>query len=117
MVVDRSGSMQARDFVEGDTSVNRLDVVKQVFRDFVEKPGRVDDLIGLVTFARYADGACPLTGDHGNLLAILEQQQIVTDRAEDGNDEPALCIGFSADSSVFLSLSIGVVPPLGAGRM
>ncbi|MFP6624644.1 MAG: VWA domain-containing protein [Myxococcota bacterium] len=84
MVVDRSGSMQARDFVEGDTSVNRLDVVKQVFRDFVEKSGRVDDLIGLVTFARYADGACPLTGDHGNLLAILEQQEIVTDREEDG---------------------------------
>ncbi len=84
MVVDRSGSMQARDFVRGDASVNRLDVVKQVFRDFVERPSRVDDLIGLVTFARYADGACPLTGDHGNLLAILEQQEIVTEREEDG---------------------------------
>jgi Ca-activated chloride channel family protein len=84
MVVDRSGSMQARDFVQSDSSVSRLDVVKQVFRDFVEKPGRIDDLIGLVTFARYADGACPLTGDHGNLLAILEQQQIVTERGEDG---------------------------------
>ena len=84
MVVDRSGSMQARDFVQGDASVNRLDVVKQVFRDFVEKRSRVDDLIGLVTFARYADGACPLTGDHGNLLAILEQQAIVTEREEDG---------------------------------
>ncbi len=84
MVVDRSGSMQARDFARGDASVSRLDVVKQVFRDFVEKPGRADDLIGLVTFARYADGACPLTGDHGNLLAILEQQEIVTEREEDG---------------------------------
>jgi Ca-activated chloride channel family protein len=84
MVVDRSGSMQARDFVEGDASASRLDVVKNVFRDLVEKPGRADDLIGLVTFARYADGACPLTSDHGNLLAILEQQEIVTERAEDG---------------------------------
>jgi Ca-activated chloride channel family protein len=84
MVVDRSGSMQARDFVEGDASASRLDVVKKVFRDLVEKPGRADDLIGLVTFARYADGACPLTSDHGNLLAILEQQEIVTERAEDG---------------------------------
>lgn len=84
MVVDHSGSMQARDFVEGDTSANRLDVVKRVFREFVEKPGRGDDLIGLVTFARYADGACPLTSDHGNLLSILEQQEIVTHRAEDG---------------------------------
>jgi Ca-activated chloride channel family protein len=84
MIVDRSGSMQARDFVRGDASVNRLDVVKEVFREFVRKPGRADDLIGLVTFARYADGACPLTGDHGNLAAILEQQEIVSDPAEDG---------------------------------
>lgn len=84
MVVDRSGSMQARDFVEGDASANRLDVVKQVFRDFVQKPDRRDDLIGLVTFARYADGACPLTSDHGNLLSILEQQEIVSEREEDG---------------------------------
>ena len=34
--------------------------------------------------ARYADGACPLTGDHGNLLAILEQQEIVNEQSEDG---------------------------------
>lgn len=84
MVVDRSGSMQARDFVEGDASASRLDVVKKVFREFVEMPGRADDLIGLVSFARYADGACPLTGDHGNLLNILEQQEIVSERSEDG---------------------------------
>jgi Ca-activated chloride channel family protein len=84
MVVDRSGSMQARDFVQGDASASRLDVVKRVFRELVEKPGRSEDLIGLVTFARYADGACPLTSDHGNLLVILEQQEIVTERAEDG---------------------------------
>jgi len=88
MVVDRSGSMQARDFVEGDTSVDRLQAVKQVFRDFVvgsgSGTGRKDDLVGLVAFARYADGLCPLTLDHGNLLAILDQLEIVTERAEDG---------------------------------
>jgi Ca-activated chloride channel family protein len=88
MVVDRSGSMQARDFVEGDVSVDRLQAVKQVFREFVggseHGPGRSDDLIGLVAFARYADGLCPLTLDHGNLLAILDQLEIVTERSEDG---------------------------------
>ncbi len=84
MVLDRSGSMQARDFVRGDASASRLDVVKQVFREFVTRPDREDDLIGLVTFARYADGVCPLTSDHGNLLVILEQQEIVTERSEDG---------------------------------
>lgn len=91
MVVDRSGSMQARDFVRGDTSVSRLDVVKRVFREFVlgdagggPGEGRPDDLIGLVTFARFADGLCPLTLDHRNLTAILEDIDFALERSEDG---------------------------------
>ncbi len=88
MVVDHSGSMRARDFVSGDTSIDRLAVVKQVFRGFVSGAegagGRDSDLIGLVAFARYADGLCPLTLDHGNLLQILDDLQIVTDDREDG---------------------------------
>lgn len=89
MVVDRSGSMQARDFVRGDTSTSRLDVVKAIFRDFVTGDGdagqgRPDDLIGLVSFARYADGLCPLTLDHGNLVAILEDLETPTEQGEDG---------------------------------
>ena len=31
VAVDRSGSMEARDFVRGDTSTSRLDVVKRIF--------------------------------------------------------------------------------------
>ncbi|MAG32147.1 MAG: aerotolerance regulator BatA, partial [Deltaproteobacteria bacterium] len=78
MVVDRSGSMDARDFVRGDRSSSRLDVVKRIFHEFVSGggafgEGRPDDLIGLVVFARYADGLCPLPLDHGNLVAILDQ--------------------------------------------
>jgi len=89
MVVDRSGSMQARDFVRGDTSTSRLDVVKAIFREFVTGEGdagggRPNDLIGLVSFARYADGLCPLTLDHGNLLAILEDIETPTETSEDG---------------------------------
>ena len=41
-------------------------------------------LIGIVAFARYADALCPLTLDHGNLLAILDQLEVVRDRSEDG---------------------------------
>ena len=89
MVVDRSGSMQARDFVRGDASTSRLDVVKRIFRDFVlggggAGEGRPDDLVGLVTFARYADGLSPLTLDHGNLVAILDQLETPIEREEDG---------------------------------
>ena len=88
MVVDRSGSMQARDLVRGDTSRNRLDVVKSLFEEFVlgghDRPGRPDDLIGLVAFARYADGLCPLTLDHGNLVSIVRDLHVVRERSEDG---------------------------------
>jgi len=88
MVVDRSSSMEARDLVRDDQSVNRLKVVKDRFVEFVtggeSGTGRADDAIGLVAFARYADGLCPLTLDHGSLLAIVDDLEIVTERQEDG---------------------------------
>ena len=96
MAVDRSGSMQARDMVKGDVGVDRLAVVKAMFRQFVlgdgtgkswtgdVRRGRPDDVIGLVAFARYADGLCPLTLDHGNLINVADDLEIVTERSEDG---------------------------------
>ncbi len=96
MVVDRSGSMRARDLVKADTSLDRLAVVKKIFRLFVLGDrdesawsggfgkGRPDDVIGLVAFARFADGLCPLTLDHGNLLNIAADLEIVRERGEDG---------------------------------
>ncbi|KPK44414.1 MAG: hypothetical protein AMJ65_03150, partial [Phycisphaerae bacterium SG8_4] len=58
-VVDRSGSMQTEMDYYGQ-KLNRLEVVKKVMSDFVEGDkkdlsGRGSDLIGLITFARYAD--------------------------------------------------------------
>ena len=82
--------------VEGDQSVNRLQAVKDVFMKFVigdERTaghGRPDDLVGLVTFAGYADSVCPLTLDHGNLSNIVKDLEIVSvakrrwDRVGDG---------------------------------
>ncbi|MCP4003626.1 MAG: VWA domain-containing protein [bacterium] len=88
LVVDQSGSMEARDFVEGDLSLSRLDVVKNIVREFVaggeDLLGRADDLLGLVAFARYADALCPLTLDHLNLLAILDELDIARARGDDG---------------------------------
>jgi Ca-activated chloride channel family protein len=125
IAVDRSGSMQARDFVRGDTSVSRLDVVKDVFRVFVSGEGkgiaknsgegRPDDLVGLVVFARYADGVCPLTMDHGNLLSILADVEIPTEQGEDGTalgEGLALAVerlrSLEVSSKVILLLTDGV---------
>jgi len=86
MALDRSGSMDGRDFVAGDYSVSRLQALKGVFRKFVlggeAGAGRPDDLIGLVAFGTYADSACPLTLDHGNLLSILDQIEVAQERSE-----------------------------------
>ena len=88
MVVDRSSSMQAMDFTVGGMPTDRLAAVKDVFRKFVlgeeDLGGRPDDLIGMVSFARYADGSCPLTLDHSFLVQTLDQVDIVQERAEDG---------------------------------
>ncbi len=90
MVVDLSSSMDARDMVVEDRSINRLAVVKDVFVDFVfgtdrtAGRGRPDDLMGMVTFARYGDSICPLTLDHGNLVNMVKDLEIVSQRQEDG---------------------------------
>lgn len=88
MVVDRSGSMAAEMVYEGER-LNRLEVVKRVFHEFVrgngkELDGRPNDLIGLVSFARYADTICPLTLGHDALNRLLENTQLVQRRNEDG---------------------------------
>lgn len=88
MVVDVSGSMQALDLSTPDRERTRLDAVKEVFADFVRgtggHKGRPDDLIGIVSFAGYADTRCPLTLDHDNLLRAAEKLQIPTQADEDG---------------------------------
>jgi len=88
MVVDRSSSMGAEMGFKG-RRLTRLDVVKQVFEEFVtgkgsELPGRPNDLIGMISFARYADTVCPLTLAHGALSQFLEGVQLVKRRNEDG---------------------------------
>lgn len=88
MVVDISGSMQALDLSDGQRERTRLDAVQDVFTAFVHGggglKGRPQDAIGLVTFAGYADTACPLTLDHSNLTSIASELEIVTERSEDG---------------------------------
>ena len=88
LVIDVSGSMQALDLSEKDRERTRLDAVKEVLADFVKGgrglPGRPDDLIGVVSFAGYADTRCPLTLDHDNLLVAASQLQLATKPEDDG---------------------------------
>ncbi|MEM9367612.1 MAG: VWA domain-containing protein [Planctomycetota bacterium] len=124
MIMDRSGSMQARDLVRDDYSVDRLTVVKDVFEAFVlgeeageieAGRGRPDDAIGLIAFAGYADSLCPLTLDHGSLASISADLEIVAQRDEDGTaigDALALAVErlrrSKASSKVAILLTDGV---------
>lgn len=80
LILDVSGSMQEPDFVIQNRRVRRLDAVKAVLEDFVlgkEKlRGREGDLVGLTTFAKFADTVSPLTLDHASLIDLLRQTDI-----------------------------------------
>jgi len=88
IVLDRSSSMNAEMIFAGQ-QLNRLEVAKSVLLEFVQGnksdlPGRPSDLIGLITFARYPDTACPLTLAHGALASFVEPIALVSRKQEDG---------------------------------
>lgn len=88
MVTDVSSSMRALDLSEKDRERTRLDAVREVLMSFVVGGrgllGRPDDLVGIISFAAYADTRCPLTLDHDNVLDAARQLAIVTRQDEDG---------------------------------
>ncbi|QDU56929.1 VWA domain-containing protein [Aeoliella mucimassa] len=97
MVVDRSGSMRALDFKIDGKQVDRLTAIKNVASRFIvgdtdadesdesdSLSGRVSDLVGLITFAGYADAITPPTLDHPFVTNQLIRQEIVSQRSEDG---------------------------------
>ncbi|MHC5003394.1 MAG: vWA domain-containing protein [Planctomycetota bacterium] len=90
LVVDRSGSMRAVDFELDGQRTSRLEAVKRVVEQFVlggsSLPGRPDDLIGLIVFARYADSRCPLTLDHDHLIDTVRTTQFVGVQNRDEED-------------------------------
>ena len=86
IVIDRSGSMAAP-IAQGGPS--RLDAVKEVVARFVhgdggELGGRPEDLLGLITFARYSDTVLPLTLSHETVDSFLDSVEVVTERSKDG---------------------------------
>ena len=91
LAVDVSGSMLAEDFEMGGKRYNRLYVIKQVVKDFIQR--RINDRIGLVVFAGRAYTQCPMTLDYGMLLQLL-------DKVEIGMIEDGTAIGSAISSSV-----------------
>jgi Ca-activated chloride channel family protein len=98
MAIDVSGSMRALDLSERNRELTRLDVVEQVFEQFVRGNkslgGRQDDAIGLVAFARYADTRSPLTLDHANLISAARQLDFAR------QDEDGTAIGAGLELAV-----------------
>jgi Ca-activated chloride channel family protein len=78
------------DFEIDGEPVDRLTAIKKVASEFVEGDdsrdlaGRFSDLVGLITFAGYADSETPPTLDHAFLISQLNHARIVTTRSEDG---------------------------------
>lgn len=88
MVVDRSKSMELALAFAG-RSMRRIDVVKQVFKEFIlgngsDLKGRPEDLIGLVTFARFPETVCPLVRIHDTLVKLVDAVDLAEDRWEGG---------------------------------
>ncbi len=88
MVVDRSLSMELPMNYDRE-QLERLEVVKRVFQEFVEGndaglEGRPEDLIGLVTFAGFAETICPLVRVHTTLIDLVRGVDLARDRVEGG---------------------------------
>lgn len=84
IVLDVSGSMGTRDFRWQGRPISRLEAAKLAFRLFVagghtpngiHLDGRPNDLVGLVTFARWPESTCPLTLSHAVLLRMLDAEE------------------------------------------
>jgi Ca-activated chloride channel family protein len=88
MLLDISSSMDMNTG-SGKSRETRLASAKQVLEGFVvgdggRLTGRPHDLIGLVTFARYADTVCPLTLSHDALTYITREIEVQDRPNEDG---------------------------------
>jgi len=87
MVVDISSSMDLPADSFGKEK-RRLEIAKRVFETFIvgqgAGEGRRNDLIGMISFARYADTLCPLTLGHDALLQFVNELEVESRPTEDG---------------------------------
>lgn len=82
MLIDISSSMDRNLTGTSGERTTRMEAVKKTVAAFIEN--RPDDLIGLITFARYADTLSPLTFGHSALIQLVEELTIQDRPNEDG---------------------------------
>jgi Ca-activated chloride channel family protein len=82
MLVDISSSMDCSIAGGGEKKLTRMESAKAEVANFVQN--REDDLIGLITFARYADTVSPLTFGHKALVQLVQAIEIQDRPNEDG---------------------------------
>ena len=74
LAVDISGSMRIEDMKVGNAVARRIDAVKQVGADFIER--RTGDRLGLILFGSNAYVQSPLSFDTGTVKRFLLEAQI-----------------------------------------
>lgn len=74
LAVDISGSMDTRDMILNQTAVNRLQVVKKVAGEFIQR--RHGDRVGLILFGSRAYLQTPLTFDTETTATLLNESEI-----------------------------------------
>ena len=89
LLVDVSSSMDMTMQVPGGKKKTRMEVAKELVHDFIagdgdKLKGRTGDLVGLITFARYADTRSPLTFGHPALLQMVRGLEVQDRPNEDG---------------------------------
>jgi Ca-activated chloride channel family protein len=89
LLVDISSSMSINAEGPQGGRLSRMEVTRELVERFIvgdgdKLQGRPNDLIGLITFARYADTRSPLTFGHDALVQIVRSLRIQERPNEDG---------------------------------
>ncbi len=88
LLVDVSSSMDM-DIHTEHGPMTRMEVAKKVMEEFVagdgaDLSGRPDDMIGVISFARYSDSICPMTLGHDAVVYMIREITINDRPNEDG---------------------------------
>ena len=123
--IDISGSMRESDLYAGNRRATRMEVVRVVARDFVER--RAGDRVGLIMFGSEAYVQTPLTTDHETVGHFLDEATVgLAGRSTAIGDAIGLAVKRlrerAVESRVLILLtdganSAGVVEPLEAARL